>query len=108
MICKHCGKDHPPKTPHFEVKKTLKDEGFPTHPKKPYEKAHKKANEVEKKTFPNGYAKMKTVDAKLGKHELAGKNLKSGKIEVSEKVPKSLRKEVAVHEKVENKLLRKK
>lgn len=51
---------------------------------------------------------MKKVDAKLKLNELSGKSTRLGKVIVSYKVPKKLRSEVAYHEKVENKELRKK
>lgn len=85
--------------------KSIKKSGFPTS-NPHYQSAHEQADKAEKKKYPSGYAKMKRVDASLPENELAGKNLKSGKIEVSEKVPKPLRKEVAYHEKVENQRLK--
>lgn len=103
--CSHCGLSHPSS---YHTEKYISDAGYPIHPdKEAYEKAHAKANKAEKKAFPKGYEKMKKVDAKLGKHELAGKNTKTGKIKVSEKVPKKLRAEVALHEKVESRELKK-
>ena len=83
----------------------IKDKGFPRN-QKGYEKAHEKADKVEKAKYPSGYEKMKKVDNRLPKKELAGKNTKSGKIEVSKKVPPSLRKEVSLHERTESKALR--
>jgi hypothetical protein len=104
--CSHCGGIHPST---YHTEKYITDEGFPRHPdREEYEKAHRRADKAEKKAFPKGYQEMKKVDDKLGKHELAGKNSKTGKVEVSEKVPKKLRAEVAMHEKTENKILRKK
>lgn len=89
----------------YYLKDRLKDSGFPTH--NPfYQIAHRKAEKLEKQKFPTGYEKMKSIDAKLSKHELAGKNLRSGKIEVSKKVPKQYRKEVAYHERMENKFIK--
>lgn len=107
MKCNKCGKSHESTHPHFKLVKELNDKGFPTHSPK-YASAHEKANKVEKKAYPKGYKEMQKVDRKLSKHELAGKNERSGKIEVSKKVPKHLREEVALHEKVENKAIRKK
>lgn len=105
MICKHCGKAHSEK---YHLANKLNDKGFPTSSTK-YNAAHKKANEAEKKRFPKGFKAMAKVDRSLAqKGELAGKNLKSGKIEVSKKVAPKLRSEVAFHEKVESKKLRKK
>ena len=105
MKCPTCGKSHGKGTPHIISK--LTDKGFPTHSKK-YPSAHEQADKAEKKKFPKGYSKLEKLDKQVGRHELVGKNTKTGKIEVSSKVPKSLRKEVAFHEKVENKILRKK
>lgn len=104
--CKQCGKEHGPDHPHILSK--LTDRGFPTHSKR-YDYAHKEANKAEKKKYPKGYEDLKQLDRGLSdKHELIGKNTKAGKIEVSKKVPKKYRDEVAYHEKVENKILRKK
>ena len=108
MKCKQCGKNHPIGTPHpLHLVEKLSDKGFPTHAKK-YKEAHEQADKLEKKKFPKGYQEMKKKDLTLNKHELAGKNTKNGKLEVSKKVPPKLRKEVAYHEEVENKILRKK
>lgn len=90
----------------YKTVNKLERKGFPTDKKK-YPEAHEAADKKEKKKFGKGYEKMKKVDDKLKKGELAGKNFKSGKIEVSKKVPKNLRKEVAYHEKIENKILAK-
>jgi hypothetical protein len=92
----------------YHVANELNDKGFPEHPKKAYEKSHKKADAAEKKKYPKGYEELKKIDRKLGKNELIGKNTKSGKIEVSKKAPRNLRPEIAMHERTENKLLRKK
>ena len=81
----------------YVLKPRIDDNGFPTH-NPHYQFAHQKAEKLEKAKFPKGYEQLKKLDAKLPKHELIGKNLKSGKIEVSKKVPKKLRKEVAFHE----------
>lgn len=108
---KHCsiceGVDHNTSNHRlYEVKPKIKARDFPITDRD-YPKAHRKADEVEKKTYPSGYEKMKKIDRELPKDELAGKNTKSGKIEVSSKVPSKFRKEVALHEKVENKDLKK-
>jgi len=106
--CTHCGSPHHPPTYHtekYETKDKISDKGYPQQSKK-YPSAHEAADKEEKKRFPKGYKAMKKVDAKLPKHELAGKNLKSGKLEVSKRVPTHLRKEVAFHEKVESDKLR--
>jgi hypothetical protein len=104
--CSKCGHNHHAS---YHLKDKLTDKGFPTHSKK-YASAHEQADKAEKKKFPRkDYVAMQKVDAKLPKGQLAGKNLKNGKIEVSRKVPAKLRREVQYHEKVESKqLLRKK
>lgn len=109
MKCKVCGKTHDkPDHPHYRLVSSLHDSGFPTHSDR-YGNAHEKANRAEKAQFGSkSYDALGRVDKGLKKHELAGKNLKSGKIEVSKKVPKKLRDEVAFHEGIESKALRKK
>jgi hypothetical protein len=91
----------------YELRPRLKDKGFPTSSSR-YKSAHEQADKAEKSAYPKGYQQLKKIDAKLPKHELAGKNTRSGKIEVSSKVPSKLRPEVAFHEKTENKILRRK
>jgi hypothetical protein len=109
MKCKICGEDHEKSNDlQYCVVRDLHDSGYPTH-SRGYNRAHAKANIAEKAAFGNtSYNAMKKVDAGLKKHELAGKNTKTGKIEVSKKVPKKYRAEVALHEAVESKVLRKK
>ena len=102
--CKHCGGIHPST---YHTEKYIKDEGFPTHDKR-YAEAHEAADKAEKKKYPTGYEKLKKIVRKTSKGQLLGKSTKSGAVDVSEKVPKKLRPEVAYHEKVENKSLRKK
>ena len=88
-------------TKKYVLRPRLSDKGFPQSSKF-YKEAHQAADKAEKKAFPIDYEKMKKVDAKIPKHELAGKNLPNGKLEVSKKVPKPYRNEVALHEKIEN------
>jgi len=109
MKCKICGKVHEKTNhPHYVIVRDLHDSGYPTHSRS-YDRAHRKANRVEKEVFGHtNFDAMKKVDAGLKKHELAGKNTKTGKIEVSKKVPKKYRDEVALHKYVESKALRKK
>lgn len=109
MKCKVCGKTHDKSDhPHYRLVSDLHDTGYPTSSHR-YPNAHSKANAAEKAKFGEASFKaMNKVDAGLKKHELAGKNLKTGKIEVSKKVPKKYRAEVALHEEVESKVLRKK
>lgn len=89
----------------YKVVDKLTKKGYPESDKH-YQSAHKETDVKEKKKFPKGYAEMKKVDAKLPEPQLAGKNLKSGKIEVSKKVPVKYRKEVAFHEETEHKNLK--
>lgn len=103
-LCKHCGGIHPST---YHTEKYIKDEGFPTHDKK-YASSHEAADKAEKKKYPKGYEKLKKLVRKTPKGELLGKNTKSGKVDVSKRVPTKLRGEVAFHEKVESKNLRKK
>ncbi len=107
MKCKICGKTHDKQDhPHYRLVSDLHDTGFPTHSNK-YHSAHRKANRAEKAEFGTpSFDAMNKVVAGLKKHELAGKNLKSGKIEVSKKVPKKYRAEVALHEEVESKAIK--
>lgn len=95
--------------PEYSVKKELRarDKEFPLNSKK-YPAAHRAANKAEKAKYPEGFKKLTRLEHKLGKDELLGHSYKSGKIEVSAKVPKKNREEVALHEKVENKILCKK
>ncbi|CAB4133934.1 hypothetical protein UFOVP265_21 [uncultured Caudovirales phage] len=86
----------------YKVVKEIKRKGFPTSSKY-YKSSHSEADIEEKKKYPKGYVKLKKIDAKIPKGELIGKNTKSGKIEVSKRAPKKLRKEIAYHEKIESK-----
>ena len=70
--------------------------------------ANSEADVQEKRKYPQGYAKLKKIDKKLPKGQILGHHTKKGKIEVSKKVPKKLRNEVAYHEKVEHKIMKKK
>lgn len=107
MKCTYCGKDHEKNHIHFRIVSRLSDKGYPTHARK-YAASHEEADKKEKKAYGSkSYNAMKKVDSKLDKHELAGKNFKSGKVEVSKKVPKKYRNEVAFHEKKESESLRK-
>jgi len=90
----------------YKLVDKIEKRGFPTSSPL-YRKAHAAANKAEKKSYPKGFKKMEKVDNKLPKHQLAGTNKRSGKIEVSKKVPPKYRKEVALHEKVESKTFRK-
>jgi hypothetical protein len=105
MKCKVCGKDHKAS---YHLANKISAKGYPT--KSPgYKTAHEEASKAEKKAFPKrNYNKLKHLDETIPEGELIGKNSKSGKITVSKKVPKKLRAEVAFHEKVENRNLKRK
>lgn len=90
----------------YKVVKELRSKGWPTA-NKHYKEAHEIADKTEKNKYGKSYEYMKKVDAKLKRGELAGKNTKTGKIEVSAKVPKKYRNEVALHEKKEYEVLKK-
>ena len=104
MKCKTCGKNH---HTDYHLTNKLTDKGFPTHEKN-YKTAHAKANYAEKQNFGDkNFKRLGKIERSIKKHELLGKNTKSGKIEVSKKVPTKYREEVAYHEKIENKNLKK-
>ena len=91
----------------YEVEKTIKanSKKFPLSSKE-YSTAHRAANKAEKSKYPKGFRELTRLEHHLGKGELLGKSTKSGKIEVSSKVPKKNRNEVALHEIVENKKIK--
>lgn len=89
----------------YKVVNRIKRRGFPTSSGE-YKTAHAEADNAEKKKFPKGYNELKKIDKRIGKNELVGKNTRSGNILVEKKVPKKMRKEVAYHEKVENKAIK--
>lgn len=109
--CSHCGSSQHSATHHtekYQLKDKIPDKGFPTSSPK-YKTAHEEATKSEKSKFPRkNYNRLKKMDESIPKGELLGKNTRSGTIEVSKKVPTELRSEVAFHEKIENKALRKK
>lgn len=93
----------------YRVKKSIKahPKGFPLN-QSSFHSAHLKANQVEKRAYPKGFKVLKKIDRHIPNNELLGHSTKKGKIEVSARVPKKYRAEVALHEKVENKILCKK
>lgn len=106
--CSKCGKQHADSKCSYILRDKIKDDGYPTSSKN-YPAAHRRANKEEKSTFgAKQFKQLTKLDRKLPKHQLAGKNTKSGKIEVSKKLPAKYDKEIALHEKVESKALRKK
>jgi hypothetical protein len=82
----------------------LSDHGYPTHDRN-YRTAHTEADKKEKKRYPKGYERLKHKESSLDKHELMGKNKRSGKVEVESKF-KRYRDEIAYHEKEEHENLK--
>lgn len=80
---------------------------FPLSSKK-YEKANSEADVKEKKEYPKGYKKLGKLEKKLPKGEILGHISKAGKVSISSKVPKKLRKEVVEHDKEERREILKK
>lgn len=106
--CKKCEKYHEEKHPHFKTVSKLTDKGFPVHTKG-YKAAHEAANKAEKKAYgKKAFDAVEKIAKNEGKHELIGKNSRSGKLEVAKKVPTKYRSEIAFHEEKENKILRRK
>lgn len=102
--CRVCGGDHKPS---YHLEKKIMHGGFPSG-QPGYKAAHISADKAEKAAFPKGYAQMKKIDSGLPKGEDSGNNTSAGKLEVSMKVPKKYREEVAYHELKEGQKLRKK
>jgi hypothetical protein len=88
-----------------KIVKNLNDKSPSPTRDKNYRVAHSEADNAERRKYPKAYKDMKKIDGKLGKHELVGKNFKSGKIEIESKVPKKDRKDVSLHERTERKAL---
>ena len=99
-----CGKSHDMDHPHFTTKKYLEEKGSQVT-NKGYKTAHEKADKQEKAKYPKAYEDLKQQVRKIPKGQLLGK-VEKGKIEVSKKVPKSERNEVAYHEASEKKSLK--
>lgn len=87
------------------VKGYVSRKGFPEDSHY-YKNAHSEADKAEKKAFPKGYQALKKLDNKVPEGKMIGHNSKSGKISVSDKVPKKYRTEVALHERVESKAIK--
>lgn len=96
----------------YTLVKRIKKTGFPVFTKSgrvstKWKKSHQAANRAEKKRF--GKRAFKALNkVKLPKDELYGSHTKSGKILISSRIPKKFRGQVAYHEKVESRLMRKK
>lgn len=74
--------------------------------KKGYSKANSEADVVERKRYPGGYQKLNKAEKSLGKHEVMGKVV--GKRIDVEKRFKSNAKEIALHDEIEVKKMKRK
>ena len=81
-----------------------KPKSYPLSLKK-YSKVNSEADVEEKRKHPKGYKKLKRLSKSLDKDEELGHISKSGKVTVSKKVPRRLRKEVEEHDRTEKRLL---
>lgn len=93
--------------PKYKIEPKLTKPGYP-YMQKDYAKVNSEADTDEKKKSPKGYRQMKKVDASLPKGEFAATISKNGKVKISSKVPKSLRKEAAEHDRDELKRMKRK
>ncbi|CAB4128406.1 hypothetical protein UFOVP100_30 [uncultured Caudovirales phage] len=87
------------------IKKKLSDKNSLVQ-KPGYTKANSEADEVERKAYPKGYKTLKKAEKSLGATEVMGK-VKGRNIDVERRF-KSHAKEIALHDEVEKKVLRKK
>lgn len=83
----------------YKVKSKLTEKKgrFPLSSKK-FSEANAEADVKEKKIHPKGYEKLKKIEKKLKPKEILAHINKKGKVYVSKKVPKTLRKEVIEHD----------
>ena len=73
-----------------------------------YSKANSEADVAEKRRYPKGYAKLKKAEKSMGKHEVMGKLTGKGRDTVAvEKRFTPEAKEIAYHDAVERKVLKK-
>lgn len=96
----------------MRVVKHIKKAGWPVYTRSgrvstKWKKAHPAANVAARKKFGSNIAKS-INKIKVPSNELLGSHTRGGKITVSSRVPKKLRKAIAYHEKVEHKLMTKK
>lgn len=95
----------------MRVVKRIKKAGWPVYTKSgsisaKWKKSHASANKAVLKAMGSKVAKQ-VNKIKVPKKELLGSHTRTGKIKVSLRVPKKLRKAIALHEKVEHKLMTK-
>ena len=76
---------------------------------KKYPYAHRKANEAEKERYgTTRFNRLNKIIKKvIPKGEWAGTHDKQGRIKVSRKIPRKYRGEVALHERIERDMMRK-
>jgi len=96
----------------MRVVKRINKAGWPVYTRSgrvsaKWKKAHPAANRAVLKAMGPKVAKQ-VNKIKVPKNELLGTHTRKGKIKVSSRVPKKLRKAIALHEKVEHKLMTKK
>lgn len=96
----------------MRVVKRIKKAGWPVYDRsgrvsKKWKKAHPAANRAVLKAMGSKTAKA-VNKIKVPKNELLGSHTRGGKILVSSQVPKKLRKAIALHERIEHKLMTKK
>ncbi len=96
----------------MRVVKNIKRAGWPVftksgHISQKWKKAHPAANKAAREKFGSNVAKA-INRIKVPSNELLGSHTRRGKITVSKRVPKKLRKAIAYHEKVEHRLMTKK
>lgn len=88
-----------------KIVKKLSDKGSLVG-KHGYATANSDADTAEKRRYPKGYAKLKRAEKHLGKHEVMGK-LKGDKVLVEKRFAPEA-KEIAYHDAIERKALRRK
>jgi hypothetical protein len=87
----------------YKVVKSIPETGYPTSAPS-YHDAHMDANDAEKRVYgKKAFKKTLATDKKLLPHEQAATHTKSGRIKISNKIPKKERPEYALHEYVEYK-----
>jgi len=93
----------------MRVVKRIKKAGWPVYTKSgrissKWKKSHVSANRAVLKAMGSKVAKQ-VNKIKVPKNELLGSHTRAGQIKVSSRVPRKLRKAIALHEKVEHRLM---
>lgn len=86
--------------------------GYPVHNpdgsiSESWRKGHQYANKKQREKYPRETKEINKLSRTFPKDELMGKHTKSGKIIISERVPKHLREAISYHEKVEHEYMEK-